>query len=203
MNAAPNPLTALDLPLWMFVAGGAVLLFVVVALVAAIAMLRRKEPPAEPAADALAVNIQALPSHGPSAEFPRLEVFGVPVRLAVVVLAPAGRGTLPTTHELSEVLEAIAPGLTDVFRSQSPKFRHWPAQLSSHGFIQSFFNKLALPGDHGKRTPWTSIAGKLEWNEQTLLAGFVCCADGPNSLGQFPVDHEGKWHEVMRVRLAE
>ncbi len=155
--------------------------------------------PAE-AVNALAIDIGALPALGPQLPGETLEFYGVPVRLAVLVLAPVGRDTqLPTLTELPAVVEHLLPNLNRVLERDRPIFRAWPPQLSREGFLRSFFYHLALPGDRGKNTPWCSIAGRFTYNGVPLQAGLVCCAAKPNGLGQVIVEHEGRWLDVIRV----
>jgi hypothetical protein len=140
---------------------------------------------------------------GPPDQGPRLEYYGTPVRLAVLVLAPSGRGTqVPDPSRLRGVVELLIPGLSEVLDFHQPVFRRWPEQLSAQGFAHAFSTHVELPGDNGKGTPWCSVAGRFDIGEGHLLAGLVCKAAKPNSLGQMVVQHEGLWHDVLRVRKA-
>ncbi|MFN0016629.1 MAG: hypothetical protein ACKVP0_00120 [Pirellulaceae bacterium] len=166
--------------------------------------LFRKRPVLQPdQRDELAIDVAALPAGPPPKDGPQLEFYGTPVRLAVMVLAPVGRGgEIPAPADLPAVLENLLPGLPEVVSRQQPQLVLWPSQLSSQGFLQAFFNLAALPGDHGKGTPWCSAAGKFEGGGQQYLAGLICCAAGPNSLGEMTVDKPGQWLSVLRVRTA-
>jgi hypothetical protein len=139
----------------------------------------------------------AVPPPGPV----RLELYGTPVRLRVLVAAPAGRHQSQLHEEdLPILLNQFLPGLADIFSLHLPVCRCWPAQLSSQGFSQSFFNHVALPGNRGKGTPWTSLTGKFQVGEQGFLVGLVCCSETSNSLSQFIVEHEGQWFDTLRIR---
>ena len=178
-------------------------LLVVIVLVMLFMLLRRRRHPLEAGPPDLRIDVAALPSVGPPAEGPRLEFYGTPVRLAVLVLAPAGRsGAIPTGTALEQAVDALVPGLTAVVKAHRPLFRRWPVQLSTQGFTTTFLNQVALPGERGKGTPWCSAAGRFEAGEQQLLAGVVCVADKPNSLSQVAVQHAGQWLEVLRVKDA-
>jgi hypothetical protein len=149
----------------------------------------------------LFVDVGQLDASGPPPQGPRVEFYGTPVRLAVVVIAPAGRqGELPPPGVLPNVMDRLVPGLPRVVASHRPMICRWPAQLSTQGFAQSFFNHVALPGDRGKGTPWCSIAGKLQVGDRVFLIGLVCCANQPNALSQFVVQHEGQWLDILRIR---
>lgn len=185
--------------------GGAACAAVVVLLiiVAWFAILRRRGRQQQSAAPDLRVDVAKLPTHGPLAEGPRLEFYGLPVRLAVLVLAPAGRGScVPDGRSFEQALDALLPGLVAVVKAHRPLVRGWPYQLSTQGFVHSFFGNVALPGDHGKGTPWCAAAGRFEAGDQQLLAGLVCVADKPNALGQVTIQQLGQWLDVLRVKGA-
>lgn len=161
---------------------------------------RRAGPPESPAPD-LHIDLATLPEHGPDPEGPWLEIYGLPVRLAVVVLAPAGRNSpTPEESELSELTESLVPGLWEIVQAHRSLVRCWPFQLSTQGFAHSFFNNVQLPGDRGKGTPWCAVAGRFELGERQFLAGLIGVADRPNSLSQVTVTHVGQWLDVLRVR---
>jgi hypothetical protein len=147
------------------------------------------------------VDVSSLADHGPPDGAEGLTFYHVPVRLALLVLAPVGRdGQLPPSDQLPELVDQLVPGLMGVLRRDQPEFRRWPAQLSSEGFTKAFFSHLRLPGDRGKGTPWCSIAGKFETDQTQYLAGLVCRAAAGNSLSQVAIQHAGQWLDVLRVR---
>ena len=149
----------------------------------------------------LTIDLVQLGVAAPPAGLSRLEVYGTPVRLRVVVIAPAGRHQSSVHHEdIPILLNQFMPGLLEIFQSHQPLCRCWPAQLSSQGFAQSFLNHVSLPGNRGKGTPWTSIVGKFHVGEQIFLIGIVCCSETSNSLSQFIVEHEGQWFDTLRIR---
>jgi len=165
---------------------------------------RRNAALPEPGWLDLSIDVAALGDRGPPSQGPRLEFYGTPVRLAVFVVAPAGRdGSLPAGGQLGQLVEQLVPGLTAILQSQQPLIRRWPGQLSSSGFIHAFFNHVALPGDRGKSTAWCSVAGKFRADGQVYLAGLVACAADANGLGQLEIQHEGQWNDVVRIKNVE
>jgi hypothetical protein len=184
--------------------GLAVLAVVVLALLAAVIffLVFRRQPAEAPRQELdLAINVSSLPTEGPPPEGLQLECYGIQVRLAVLVLAPVGRaGTIPEPDKLINVVDQLIPGLVDIVSVHQPVVRFWPQQLSSQGFANSFFHKVSLPGDRGKGTPWCSIAGKFSAADQQYLAGVVCCAPESNGLSAIPVQHDGQWNDILRIR---
>lgn len=198
-----QPPTTLPVDARLLLLGAAACLLVLllgVVLVLIVRVLRRRQTPA-PAPLDLTIDVSQLPATGPPATGPRLECYGTPVRLAVLVLAPAGRASsLPGREEFLAVLDDLLPGLSQVIAAHQPIVRRWPSQLSTQGFTQAFFGHARLPGDRGKGTVWCSVAGRFEAGNRQLLAGLICVADRPNSLGQIAVQHTGQWLDVLRVR---
>jgi len=183
--------------------GGAALavLLGLLLLVIMVLLLRRRGGQPDRVEPDLRIDLAALSDHGPPPAGPRLEFYGTPVRLAVLVLAPAGRNSpLPADDELADLIDDLVPGLWAVVEAHEPLVRCWPCQLSTHGFTHAFFKHVQLPGDRGKGTPWSAAAGRFETRTRQLLAGLVCVADRPNSLSQIAVAHAGQWLDVLRVR---
>ena len=184
---------------WIAAAVAVVVLLMILASVGRLVQRRARSRSA--AADNLSIDITQLDASGPPDSWPRLEYYGVPVRLAVLVLAPAGRlASIPSSDKLRDLIDTIVPGLADILDLHQPVFRRWPEQLSSQGFAQTFFTNMKLPGNSGKGTPWCSVAGRFDAGDQQLLIGMVCCAASPNSRSAQNVEHAGQWHDVLRIR---
>ena len=151
----------------------------------------------------LTIEVPPLRMGGPVPETASLEYYNVPVRLAAIVVAPAGRARpLPHLNELGELFEAIVPGLAEVVATHGCLVRRWPEQLSTRGFAISFFRHAQLPGDAGKDTPWCSAAGVARFQGQPVMVGLLMESAQANSVGQFIVDHETKWLDLIRIKPA-
>ena len=180
-------------------AGVAAGLLLVVLIVWFVRRRRAGEPPLT--LPSLAIDVAALAASGPQGEGPRLELYGTPVRVAVVVVAPVGRdGIAPSEDQVPLLVDQMVPGLQAVLAAHGPQIVCWPAQLSSQGFMRSFFHNVALPGDRGQDTPWCSAAGKFRAGGCSYLAGIVFCAAESNGLGQFEIRHIGQWNDMLRIR---
>jgi len=188
-----------DLVMW-----GIIAVVALVVLYVVYRMLKgRKKPVAAKGAPGLKIDVMALGNAGPPAEGPTLELLNVPVRLAAVVLAPAGRvRDLPPPSELHDLYEAIVPGLTRVVGSHQPLVRRWPAQVSAQGFAHMFFQHVRLPGEAGKGTPWSSIGGLAKVEGQPFMVGLVLRTESPSSHAQYIIDSEEKWLGMLRVKEA-
>jgi len=149
----------------------------------------------------LRIAVSALGDEGPPPGPPTLEFYNLPVRLAAVILAAAGRsGELPAEEETDRLLEAIIPGLDKIAELHRPLIRRWPNQLSARGFAHLVFNNVRLPGLGGKGTPWSAAAGVFKFHARPVMAGLILRAAAPNSLGQFIIETEHQWLGCLRVR---
>lgn len=176
---------------------GGLAALVAVAVVAKALLARRRLP--APPAPSLAIDLASLGDCGPPAVGPSLECYNVPVRLAVMVLAPVGRGGIPSLEKLPAVIDQITPNLSAVFDAHATLVKQWPPQLSPRGFAHAFFAQVKLPGERGRGTPWCALAGRVEC-DPPLMVGLALCAATPNSLGQFAVERSGQWLDALRVR---
>jgi len=190
--------------------GGDLLGWLIVILVVAVVLYvvfkvfkGRKKPVAAKGAPGLKIDVMSLGSGGPPQEGPTLELLNTPVRLAAVVLAPAGRvRELPSPEQLPEVYEAVTPGLDAVVQSHDPVIRRWPPQMSASGFAHMFFQHVRLPGEAGKGTPWSSIGGLAKIEGQPVMVGLVLRTASPSSHAQYIIDSEDKWLGMLRVKGA-
>ena len=164
-------------------------------------VLCRRKYAGAPIPKSLTIDVSALAVSGPPEGPPVLEFYNLPMRLAAIVLAPAGRlSELPPDDQLPPLLDAIVPGLDKVAALHEPLVRRWPNQVSARGFAHIFFNNARLPGSGGKGTPWSSVAGIVKMHHQPVMAGLVLRAEKPNSFGQTVVDSEDKWLGCLRVK---
>ncbi len=123
------------------------------------------------------------------------------MRLALVVLAPVGRGNeLPPAAELPKLLDSAVPGLGGLLAAHGTRIKLWPPQLSTHGFAAALFGNVRLPGDRGKGTPWCTVAGKFMAGGRGFLAGLVLRAAAANNLGQMTLQSDTDWLDALRVK---
>lgn len=184
-----------------------VLVFALLALLVAAAvawrMLKWRRPPAQLPKPDLRIDVNTLGAAGPPARGAALFFFNVPVRLAAVVVAPAGNvHGLPTAGEMGPVYDSLVPFLSQVIAEHRPLIRRWEPQLSPRGFATAFFANVPLPGEQGKGTPWASAAGVFKVKGRPVMAGLVFRSDADNYLGQTTCETETKWLEILRVQPA-
>ena len=116
-----------NLSTWIIVAAVAVAVLYVVRKA-----MRRRKPKIELPDLEQSIDVPALGEAGPPRGGPALEFTHVPVRLAAVVLAPAGVAReLPSESRLNDLFEAVSPGLASVVAAHRPLVRRWPQVRST------------------------------------------------------------------------
>ena len=150
----------------------------------------------------LTENLQEYPDLKPSTGDRQLRVEGVPVRLRLVVVAPAGGTSEVDVDELASVLEKILPGLGDIYKHDKPRVKVWPTQVSYQGFANHFHRKTITGVEDGVQTRWVMVAGRAKLGKFQIMLGLALQSIKPNTVGRRTVDsHE--WASVLRVRVRD
>jgi len=187
--AAAIPLSG-DNDLLLYGGGAAgvtvLLLFVVVVF------RRRKRPEHD---EGLTENLAAIPAPPKGPRPFVIKVRGLPARLRLVVVAPAGKGEV---GKVDSVLEQVYRGLGEVELADRPRVRVWPPQLSKAGFAPAFFRNARRPTPEGHPSRWVLLAGPARAGGKTVLLGLAVEADEVNEMGTIIME-ERDWTDVLRV----
>ena len=132
----------------------------------------------------------------------QLTVYHVPVRLRLVVVAPAGKDHQVDATAIERLLDQVVPGLGAVAEQDRPRIRVWPAQLSHHGFAATFYRRTLVPEGEGHPSPWVLLAGRAQMGPQYVLLGVALLAGQPNTLGQRELD-PNQWVDVLRLKKQD
>jgi hypothetical protein len=147
-------------------------------------------------------HLEEYPPPKPSTGDRQLKVEGVPVRLRLVAIAPAGKADVIDEEKIGEMLERLVPGLGEVFQADKPRVRIWPLQLSYEGFAKHFHRNTILPEEEGDPTPWVVLAGRAKLGKQQIMVGLALLASKPTTIRRRTLDsHE--WPTVVRVRVRD
>ena len=145
------------------------------------------------------LNVSLLDAEGPPPTGIQLTAHGTPVRIAVLVVAPAGRGQNQLDENLMNILvEELVPGIGQFISRDVPMTDMWPAQMSTQGFVNTFMSQIQLP-DRGRGNRWSALAGRITAEEGGFLVGMALCAAKPTGLSEYTVEHDGQWSEILRV----
>jgi hypothetical protein len=153
-------------------------------------------------ANDLEEDLEAIPAPEPRSGDQRLVAEGVPVRIRLVVLAPAGRAQTVSEGMARKILDRVLPGLGDLFDEDQPVVRIWPEQLSYEGFANTFHRNTPLPEGEDAPSRWVMLAGRAHVAGQQFLLGLGLKSKKPTSIGRRRLDsHE--WPAVLRIRVKE
>jgi hypothetical protein len=180
---------------WIIIAG-------VVAVIAVIVLLRTLLGAGKKPHDPVGGLRENLADYPPAPGVPgsrRLRIHGVPVRLRLVVVAPTGKQQEDITpDEVSELLDDVHRGLANFLRSDKPRVKVWPPQLSVAGFAPTFHRLVACPDPQGKPSRWVRAAGPVKAGGRPILLGLALYADEPVKLGLIVFEaHE--WADALRI----
>src|SRR5439155_24495943 len=132
----------------------------------------------------------------------QLRVEGVPVRLRMVVIAPAGTESEVDLDELAGILDKVLPGLGEIFKHDKPRVKEWPRQVSYQGFATHFHRNMETGAKDGEQTRWVTVAGRAKLGKYQIMLGLVLQSIKPNTVGPRTVDsHE--WATLLRVRVKD
>lgn len=172
--------------------GGVLLLF----LLSLVLWLRRRR---RPVIDPEASLIENLGDYSPAGPGPqRLFLYGQPLRLRLMVLAPLGKSALPTADAVEPLLERVLYSLGDIARQDRPRTRIWPPQLSQQGFAPTFFRLTRRPEPAGKPSPWILVAGPVRTGNYQFVLGMALCSDEPTERGNLSLQAD-QWGTAFRV----
>lgn len=179
--------------------GGLLLFLIVLAVLRVLLSGRAKKSPLE---QNLEENLAEYPDLKKSSGDRQLRAEGVPVRLRLVVVAPAGTASEVEVDELPELLEQIVAGLGEIYQHDKPRVRVWPTQVSYQGFATHFHRNMITGAEEGEQTRWVLIAGRVKIGKRQLMLGVALQSIKPNTIGRRTVDsHE--WASLLRVRVRE
>ena len=135
----------------------------------------------------------------PAATGPRqLQVNGTPVRIRLVVLAPAGNQQAVTADDAPEILDDVLRGLGGLLKFDKPRIRIWPAQLTLPGFAPTFHRLVKSPDAGKAKSEWVKVAGVARVGGKPLLVGLALLADDACKIGELKMDHMD-WAETLQV----
>lgn len=190
-------------PYWWAILGLVALLVVLILLAIVRGLFRalfgKRRAPSEDWARRLGEDLSAYPPPPPFIGKRRLTVYHVPVRLQLVVLAPAGTEAEVDVSQVALLLDRVVPGLGTLAVEDNARVRFWPPQLSQQGFATAFFRHTRTPEPEGRPSRWVLVAGRSQSNQPVYLLGLALRADEPNTLGRIALEPH-QWLDVLRLK---
>jgi hypothetical protein len=147
-------------------------------------------------------DLSEYPPLKPSTGDRQLRVEGVPVRMRLVVVAPAGKDGDVDADDVEEMLDKVLPGLGDICKGDKPRIRIWPRQLSYEGFVKHFQRNMLTADAEGEPSRWVLIGGRAKLGKQQIMLGLGLQAIKPTTVGRKTIEaHE--WPTILRVRVKD
>jgi hypothetical protein len=140
------------------------------------------------------------PSFGPARR--RLMIEGVPARIRLVVLAPAGTGERIDENGLKDMLNRVLWGLGAIVEQDQPQIRIWPPQLSSHGFPAVFHRLAHTKEGDAEPSRWILLGGATPPRPRTVLLGLGLWTDEPTTIGRLSMEPRD-WALSLHVQNLE
>jgi hypothetical protein len=169
---------------------------VLIAVVLLILFLRpRRKGLVDPEAE-MAEDLAAYPPPPEAVGPRRLTVQGLPVRVRLAVVAPAGAEKVAEDGAVEALLDRVVRGLGAAASQDRARVRQWPLGLSRAGFTPTFFRRVRRPEPAGTPSHWILLAGPARaWGQQILL-GLALWADEPNRMGNLAVQ-QSEWNTLL------
>ena len=187
---------------WYVAFGSAALAALLLALGVLSFLWRLLRSGSAPPAANLEERFAEYPPLQPSTGDRRLLIEGVPVRLRLVVIAPAGKESTFDTEQIEKILDRILPGLGGIFQGDKPRIRVWPMQLSYQGFTTHLHRNAIVPEPPGELSKWVVVAGRAKLPDCQVMLGLGLEAIKPTTVGRRTIEaHE--WATVLRVRVRD
>jgi len=147
-------------------------------------------------------DLSEYPLPRPSTGDRQLRIEGVPCRLRLIALAPAGKADEIDEDQIPKMLNQIVPGLGDIFLADKPRVRIWPVQISYEGFAKHFHRNTKKPEEEDEPTPWVIVAGRVKIAKQQVMLGIAALAAKPTTVSRQTYDSH-QWATSVKVRVRD
>ena len=135
----------------------------------------------------------------PPAGARRLSVNGENARLRLVVVSPTGKAHDPISpDDIPELLDDVLRGLGGFVKTDKPRVKVWPTQLSVVGFAPTFHRLIESPDAEKKSSRWVKLAGPAKAGGRPILLGLALLTEDPTKIGDVHVETT-EWGDLLRV----
>jgi hypothetical protein len=180
-------------------AGGLIAVLLVWAILSKLLSGKKEEEEPE---DDLEEDLEEIPPAPPGTGDRKLTIEGVPVRLRLVILAPAGTESKLNATSAAKVLDRVVTGLGDIVDQDEPQVRIWPMQYSYEGFANVFHRNTPIPEGEDEPSRWVLVAGRAKIGERQILIGLGLQAIKPTTVGRKTLKSH-QWNETLRIKVRD
>ncbi len=132
----------------------------------------------------------------------QLRAEGVPVRIRLIVVAPAGTASEVDIDELAELLDQVVTGLGEIYKNDKPRVVIWPTQISYQGFGNHFHRNMLTGAKEGEQTRWVLIGGRAKIGKKQIMLGMALQSIKPTTIDRQTIDSH-QWASILRVRVKD
>jgi hypothetical protein len=188
---------------WLLVAAGVGLIALLIIWLLLRSVVRGKGRRRRPAEAEWTEDLTAYPPPPALWGSQRLSVYDLPVRLRLVVAAPLGlEGADVKPEQVPWLLDQVVPGLGAIVRSDRPRVRVWPMQLSKEGFAAAFRRRTMTSEERGP-SRWVLLMGRMIVDRRPVALGLAFLANQDNTLGRITLEQPHEWMAVIRVKQVD
>lgn len=180
---------------WIYLGAGVAVVLVLLALFGK--FLGRKPRTVDPERH-LRENLTEYPPAPDTISTRRLFIQQVPVRVRLIVLAPAGKQNFVDPEAAADILNQVLRELGALIGQDRPRVRVWPAQLSNRGFAPTFHRLVSKPDPEGKPSHWVLAAGQARAGGTPILLGIAGYAEKANNVGRLTLE-ANDWPGTLRI----
>ncbi|QVL30541.1 hypothetical protein KIH39_16990 [Telmatocola sphagniphila] len=129
-------------------------------------------------------NLKEFPP--PPAAGQRTLIFnGLETRIRLIVVAPQGKQKQTiTAQDVPNLMGDLLRGLQSVVKSDKPRIKVWPTQLSIDGFAPTFHRLVASPDADKAKSKWIRIAGPVKIGGINYLVGMALWSAEATKIGK-------------------
>lgn len=137
----------------------------------------------------------------PGVELERqLTINNTPVRVRFVVVVPTGKAQDPITpDQVPSLLDGVLRGLSGILRTDKPRIKVWPTQLSVAGFAPTFHRLVDAGFEKGQDSRWVLVAGPAKTGQRPILLGLALWAEDANDMREIVVTDATNWNEMLEI----
>jgi hypothetical protein len=139
---------------------------------------------------------EALTGLGPR----QVMVNGLPSRLRLVVVAPAGAGSgTPSADAIAQLLDSVFPGLSEIVAFDFPRVECWSDRHARDSFRTTLVEGVKVPEPPETPSRWLLLAGEATAPQGSVHLGLAVMTDRPTTTRLIDVA-PGQWATVVGMR---
>jgi hypothetical protein len=128
-----------------------------------------------------------------------LDFNGLSTRIRLIVMAPSGKQkeTL-TAEQIPALMGDLLRGLQTVIKTDKPRMKVWPTQLSVDGFAPTFHRLVSSPDADNTKSHWVRLAGPVKIGGKPYLLAMALYSEETTKIGKVIMD-ANQWAGDLKI----